>query len=152
MDFCANDPCPDGHRCIDHGDDFTCECPGGRNGPDCNQVPRTVSSSLYLSLSLGKWKGGKNRFENFSLGHGSVTRCAHTHTSRGGVPKFGHFLRDVFWLNQKILVCSLHENWSDGYASLDEWMKKKHLSVSFALTLSKFESIFVLTRSDINNS
>nr|XP_029710054.1 fibropellin-1-like [Aedes albopictus] len=28
VDFCANDPCPDGHRCIDHGDDFTCECPG----------------------------------------------------------------------------------------------------------------------------
>lgn len=44
VDFCANDPCPDGHRCIDHGDDFSCECPGGRNGPDCNQVPRTVST------------------------------------------------------------------------------------------------------------
>lgn len=44
VDFCANDPCPDGHRCIDHGDDFSCECPGGRNGPDCNQVPRTVSN------------------------------------------------------------------------------------------------------------
>lgn len=46
VDFCANNPCPEGHRCNDRGDDYTCECPGGRNGPDCNQVPRTVSPLL----------------------------------------------------------------------------------------------------------
>lgn len=46
VDFCANKPCPEGHRCIDHGNDFSCECPGGRNGPDCNQMPRTVSHDL----------------------------------------------------------------------------------------------------------
>lgn len=48
VDFCANNPCPEGHRCYDRGNDFTCECPGGRNGPDCNQVPRTVSKFLTI--------------------------------------------------------------------------------------------------------
>lgn len=51
VEFCANDPCPPGHRCIDRGDDFSCECPGGRNGPDCNEVPRTVSI-FYLDFFL----------------------------------------------------------------------------------------------------
>lgn len=50
VDFCANNPCPEGHRCNDRGDDYTCECPGGRNGPDCNQVPRTVSSTTWHVL------------------------------------------------------------------------------------------------------
>lgn len=43
IDFCANNPCPEGHQCSDHGNDFSCDCPEGRNGPDCSQVPRTVS-------------------------------------------------------------------------------------------------------------
>lgn len=51
VDFCANNPCPEGHRCNDRGNDFTCECPGGRNGPDCNQVPRTVSL-VYLQIQM----------------------------------------------------------------------------------------------------
>lgn len=42
VDFCANNPCPEGHQCMDHGNDFSCECPEGRSGLDCSQIPRTV--------------------------------------------------------------------------------------------------------------
>lgn len=49
IDFCANNPCEDGYRCVDHGDEYSCVCPGGHNVPDCHEVPRTVSLySLYL--------------------------------------------------------------------------------------------------------
>lgn len=44
IDFCANNPCPEGHQCSDHGNDYSCECPEGRTGIDCSQIPRTVSS------------------------------------------------------------------------------------------------------------
>lgn len=47
IDFCASNPCEDGFRCIDHGDKFSCVCPGEQNGehnsPDCLDLPRTVS-------------------------------------------------------------------------------------------------------------
>lgn len=52
VDFCANNPCPEGHQCMDHGNDFSCECPLGLSGLDCNQVPQTVCEALFLSLSF----------------------------------------------------------------------------------------------------
>lgn len=76
VDFCANDPCPDGHRCIDHGDDFSCECPGGRNGPDCNQVPRTVSATFnskkllqIIILFISIPQSDSCSFPSFSISH-----------------------------------------------------------------------------------
>lgn len=48
IDFCANNPCPEGHQCSDHGNDFSCDCPEGRNGPDCSQVPRMVSWFVFI--------------------------------------------------------------------------------------------------------
>lgn len=52
IDFCANNPCPEGHQCSDHGNDFSCDCPEGRNGPDCSQVPRTVSWNWFNFVGL----------------------------------------------------------------------------------------------------
>lgn len=43
IDFCANNPCEDGYRCIDNVDEYSCVCPGEiGDGPDCHEVPRTV--------------------------------------------------------------------------------------------------------------
>lgn len=56
IDFCASNPCLDGQQCSDHGNDYSCECPEGRTGPDCTQVIRTVGlkkpTQLYFSLCL----------------------------------------------------------------------------------------------------
>lgn len=50
VDFCANNPCPEGHQCNDHGNDFSCECPEGRSGTDCSQFPRTVCSIHWITF------------------------------------------------------------------------------------------------------
>lgn len=117
MDFCANDPCPDGHRCIDHGDDFTCECPGGRNGPDCNQVPRTVSSSPWI-------KNGKKRKRSKKTFHlVTVPVSTHTHIPTNGdrVSKFGYFHLECFLMASKAFFFNfLHQSSNDGYSSLDD--------------------------------
>lgn len=61
IDFCANNPCPEGHQCSDHGNDFSCDCPEGRNGPDCSQVPRTVSWLKKKCFSMSELHSNKKR-------------------------------------------------------------------------------------------
>lgn len=48
IDFCANNPCDDGYRCVDHGDEYSCVCPGsGDHNVPCDEIPRTVSGDSY---------------------------------------------------------------------------------------------------------
>lgn len=61
IDFCANNPCEDGYRCVDHGDEYSCVCPGsGDHNVPCDEVPRTVTFSIIFLFT-----NYRNFFENF---------------------------------------------------------------------------------------
>ena len=44
VDLCEPNPCPEPRYCVDHGNNYSCECPKGYSGPDCLIPSRAVSS------------------------------------------------------------------------------------------------------------
>lgn len=69
VDLCEPNPCPESSYCVNHGNNYSCECPKGFSGPDCLMPSRAVSFSfsalckhklffLRVYGNLGRNKGG----------------------------------------------------------------------------------------------
>jgi hypothetical protein len=45
VDLCEPNPCPEPRYCVDHGNNYSCECPKGYSGPDCLIPSRAACST-----------------------------------------------------------------------------------------------------------
>lgn len=47
VDLCDPQPCAEGRICEDRGNNYSCECPKGYTGPQCNEPLKAVRKTLF---------------------------------------------------------------------------------------------------------
>lgn len=67
IDYCTSSPCLNGGTCVQEVGGYTCKCPSGYTGPNCEEEITTVSTTAPTTQSTTPFSGAADEYFSFEL-------------------------------------------------------------------------------------